>query len=304
MAPVTVAVIGTGAMGSAMARRLLGHGHPVHAWNRSPEPLQTLGDAGVEVTDDPREAVAGAGVVLTMLPTAEVVTDVITDGGVLEAMAEGAVWAQMGTIGVDATLDLDTSVRSRRPDVMFVDAPVSGSTIPAERGELFVLASGPGEAGRVVDPVFSVIGRRTLWLGPAGGGSRMKLVLNTWLAFEVEAAAEIAALAAAFGIPDDTLTDAVAGSPLVSPFAATKLAKMQAQDDSPQFSLEWALKDLDLVAEAAPPDASPVAQAIADRWRTLMAHGAGRFDVSAARHGLGADSSVEGDDAGGGQGDP
>ncbi len=304
MAPVTVAVIGTGAMGSAMARRLLVHGHPVHAWNRSSEPLPALGDAGAEVTDDPRHAVAGADVVVTMLPTAAVVTDVITDGGVLDSMAEGAVWAQMGTIGVDATLELDTSVHNRRPDVMFVDAPVSGSTIPAERGELVVLASGPGEASGIVDPVFAVLGRRTLWLGPAGAGSRMKLVLNTWLAFEVEAVAEIVAVAAAFGLPDDTLTDAVAGSPLVSAFAATKLAKMQAQDDSPQFSLEWALKDLDLVAEAAPPDASPVARAIADRWRKLVAHGAGRLDVSGARHGLGAESSPDGDDVGSHKGDP
>ena len=224
-----------------------------------------------------------------MLPTAAVVNDVMVDGGVLGAMAEGAVWAQMGTIGVDATLQLDASVRGRRPDVMFVDAPVSGSTIPAERGELVVLASGPEEAARAVDPVFAVVGRRTVWLGRAGGGSRMKLVLNTWLAFEVEAAAEIAALANAFGIPDDTLTDTVAGSPLVSPFAAAKLAKMQAQDDSPQFSLEWALKDLDLVADAAPPGAVPVARAIADRWGRLVARGAGRLDVSAARLGLGGD---------------
>jgi 3-hydroxyisobutyrate dehydrogenase len=294
VAPAPVAVIGTGAMGSAMARRLLDQGHSVHAWNRSRRPLEPLREAGAEVTDDPLEAVAACEVVLTMLPTAAVVSDVMVDRGVLGAMAEGAAWAQMGTIGVDGTLQLDASVRDLRPDVLFVDAPVSGSTIPAERGELVVLASGPEEAAGAVDPVFDIVGRRTVWLGPAGGGSRMKLVLNTWLAFEIEAAAEIAALADAFGIPGRALTDTVAGSPLVSPFAAAKLAKMQAQDDSPQFSLEWALKDLDLVADAVPPGVVPVARAIADRWRGLVAGGAGRLDVSAARLDLGADMSSDG----------
>ena len=210
---------------------------------------------------------AGAAVVITMLPTARVATEVMVEGGVLDAIGSGAVWAQMGTIGVDATRAFDEAVQDERPEVLFVDAPVSGSKVPAERGELLVLASGPPAAAAIVDPVFEVIGKRTVWLGPAGMGSRMKLVLNTWLAFEIEAAAEIAALAGAFGIADEALTDTIAGSPLVSTFAATKLAKMQARDDSTEFSLGWALKDLDLVAEAAPRGAAPIARAIAERWR-------------------------------------
>jgi 3-hydroxyisobutyrate dehydrogenase len=298
MAAATVAVIGTGAMGSAMARRLLDQGHPVRVWNRSPEPFEALASAGAEVAGDPRAAVAGTAVVLTLLPTPAVVTDVMVGGDVVGAMTPGAVWAQMGTIGVDATVQLDAAVRERRPDVRFVDAPVSGSRVPAERGELLVLASGPEEAVGVVDPVFAVLGRRTLWLGTAGAGSRMKLVLNTWLAFEIEAAAEAAALAAGFGISNATLTSALSGSPLVSPFAAAKLAKMQAHEDSADFSLGWALKDLDLVTEASPSGATPVARAIAERWRDLVAHGAGPLDVSAARLGLGANTGADAISAG------
>jgi 3-hydroxyisobutyrate dehydrogenase len=291
--PPTVAVIGLGTMGSAMARRLLDQGHRVRVWDRSAEPRNMLAAAGATSEDNPAEAVSGAAVVLTMLPTAEVVTDVILDGAVLEAMASGAVWAQMGTIGAEATLHLDAAVQGRRPDVRFVDAPVSGSKIPAERGQLVVLASGPEDAGPTVDPVFAALGRRTLWLGPAGAGSRMKLVLNTWLAFEIEAAAEAAALADKFGISPATLTDALDGSPLVSPYASAKLAKMLAHDDAPEFPLEWALKDLDLVGQAVPPETTPIARAIATRWRTLLEDGDGRLDVSAARHGLGADPDGE-----------
>ena len=132
----TVAVIGTGEMGSAMARRLLDRGHSIRVWDRSPGPLEALATAGAEVAGDPQEAVTGAAVVLTMLPTADVVTGLMIGGGAIDAMATGAAWAQMGTIGVRETAGLDSAVRHRRPDVMFVDAPVSGSRIPAERGEL------------------------------------------------------------------------------------------------------------------------------------------------------------------------
>jgi len=284
--PPRVAIIGAGTMGAAIAHRLLAARAQVHVWNRSPGPAQGLAAAGAVVHDDPRAAVAGAAVVLTTLPTASVVRDVIVERGVIDAMAPSAVWAQMGTIGVDATTALDQIVAARRPDVRFVDAPVSGSRTPAEAGELIVLASGPDEAKAVIAPIFSVLGRRTMWLGRAGAGSRMKLVLNTWLAFEVEAAAEASALAAHLGIRNDVLADAAAGSPLVSPFAAAKLAKIEAGDDKPDFSLAWALKDLELAETAAGPRPLPIAAIVAQRWRSLVDRGLGNLDVTAARLGL------------------
>jgi 3-hydroxyisobutyrate dehydrogenase len=205
-------------------------------------------------------------------------------------MAPQAVWAQMGTIGVEATEYLDGELRARRPDVRFVDAPVSGSRGPAESGQLVVLASGPEQAQADVGPVFDAIGRRTLWLGPAGMGSRMKLVLNTWLAFEVEAAAEAAALAARLGISPEVLGDAMDGSPLASNLAVAKLEKIRSGDYSSDFSLAWELKDLDLMRASAGSGPAPIADAIAERWRTLVDQGFGDLDVSAARLGLGEEA--------------
>src|ERR1700674_1253879 len=144
--PPAVAVVGVGTMGSAMARRLLDHGFKVRAWDRSAGPREALAAFGADVMDDPHQAVADVSVVLTMLSTPAAVTDVMVGAGVLDAIPSGAVWAQMGTIGVDATRQLDARVRERNPEVLFVDAPVSGSKTPAERGELVVLASGPEEA--------------------------------------------------------------------------------------------------------------------------------------------------------------
>lgn len=284
-----VAVIGTGTMGTAMATRLLGAGHAVDVWSRHASSTAPLVELGANAEADATDAVRHADVVITMLPTPAAIESVMLDGKVVEAMAPNAVWAQMATIGIEATEQVADTAKAVRPDVIFVDAPVSGSREPAETGQLLVLASGPGSAEELLTPVFAAVGRKTLWLGPAGAGSEMKLVLNTWLAFQIECAAESAALAARLGVPPGSLLAALGDSPLASGFALAKLHKMLEADDSPDFALELALKDLDLASSNGREDVTPAAAAIADRWRSLVAAGAGRLDVSAARRGLGSE---------------
>jgi 3-hydroxyisobutyrate dehydrogenase len=281
-----VAVLGAGTMGAAMASRLLDLGFAVTVWDRTPSPALALAERGATVRAKPTEAVATAEVVLTMLPNADAVADVMLQAGTLAELRPSATWAQMGTIGVDATERLAAEAARRRPDVLFVDAPVSGSREPARNGKLLILASGPDRSHAAVDDVFAALGLRTLWLGPAGTGSRMKLVLNAWLAFEIEAAAEAGALAERLGVPYKVLADALTGGPLASATALTKLAKMHSGDYSADFSLEWALKDLDLALAASGADTAPTVVAIAERWRRLVAQGHGRLDISAARLGL------------------
>jgi 3-hydroxyisobutyrate dehydrogenase len=282
-----IAVIGTGTMGTAMALRLLGAGMEVDVWSRHAASTRPLTVAGATAHKEASEAVQRAAVTITMLPNAEITADVMVKGNVIHAMAPDAIWIQMATIGADATERLAAETQHRRPDLVFVDAPVSGSRDPAEKGQLLILASGPPHAEEVLEPVFTVLGRATLWLGPAGAGSRMKLVLNTWLAFQVEGAAEVAALAARLGVPGPGLMDALRGNPLVSPYALGKLAKMLDGDDRADFSLDLALKDLDLANSEAGEGVAPLAAAIADRWRELVRTGSSGLDVSAARKGLG-----------------
>ena len=285
-----VAVLGVGIMGAGMAERLLDEGFAVAVWDRTPTVTTRLEERGANAHPVPVEAVRNADVVITMLATPDAVTDVMLSRGALEAIRPDGVWAQMATIGVQATESLIAEVARRRADVAFVDAPVTGTREPARNGQLTILASGPDRARANLDPVFAALGQRILWLGPAGQGTRMKLVLNTWLAFEVEAVAEVSATAHRLGVPYEGLLKAVQGGPLASGTALARLAKMEKSDHSPQFPLEWALKDLDLTAAAAGPSAGPVAGAIADRWRGLVGQGLGRLDVSAARFGLNSDS--------------
>jgi 3-hydroxyisobutyrate dehydrogenase len=284
---VRVALLGTGIMGSAMARNLVSAGLRTTVWDRSPAATVPLADAGALVTASPAEAVQDADVMITMLSTADVVNSVIFAGGVVEALAESAVWAQMGTIGLAETTEIAARLAQLRPDVMFVDAPVSGSKGPAEAGQLLILASGPPAANAAAGPVFSAIGRKTIWLGEAGQGSRMKLAVNAYMSILIEGVAEALELAGRLGIDDSELAEAIEGGPLDAPIADAKLHKMERGDFAPEFPLEWALKDVDLAIGAAGDDELPLLTALSRQWHAAVNAGHGREDVSAARLALG-----------------
>ena len=254
---VRVAVLGTGIMGSAMARNLVSAGLRTTVWDRSPTATALLSGAGALAAASAAEAARNAHVVITMLPTADVVNSVIFADGVVEALADGAVWAQMGTIGLAATTEIGSRLGQLRPDVLFVDAPVSGSKGPAEAGQLLILASGPPAAAVAVHPVFSAIGRKTVWLGQVGQGSRMKLVVNAYMSVLIEGVAEALELAG-LGIDAAELAEAIEGGPLDAPIADAKLHKMERADFAPEFPLEWALKDVDLAIAAAGDDELPL----------------------------------------------
>jgi 3-hydroxyisobutyrate dehydrogenase len=281
-----VAVLGTGIMGAAMARRLLAASVRTTVWDRSPSVTAPLREAGAQVASTPDDAVKNAAIVITMLPTADVVNVVVFDGKVTDAFRHGAVWAQMGTIGPDATIELAGRLSSLRPDVMLVDAPVSGSKGPAESGQLLVLASGPTEAQAILEPAFSAIGRKTVWLGEAGEGSRMKLVVNAYMSALIEGVAEALELADRLGVDSSKLAEAIEGGPLDAPIADAKLHKMERGDFAPEFPLEWALKDVDLALATAGEAGLPMLAALSHQWRAVVAAGHGREDVSAARLGL------------------
>lgn len=151
-----VAVLGAGTMGAGIALPLLEKGFVVNVWNRTPGPAASLAERGAIVRARPANAVDNAEVVITMLTDADAVMNVMLGRSTLEAMRSNATWAQMATIGVEATGRIAGEVRLRRPDVSFADAPVSGSREPAGNGRLLVLASGPdrslGDGPGINDP--------------------------------------------------------------------------------------------------------------------------------------------------------
>ena len=277
----TVAVVGVGTMGSGMAANLRKAGLTTIVWDRNPSAAAPLAELGATVAATVSDAARSADIVITMVPDRDAVTSVAVDQGMLAALPAGAIWAQMGTIGVAATDGLAALTASRRPDVSFVDAPVSGSKGPAERGELIVLASGPQEVVDRLAPVFDAVGRKTVWMGDAGRGTRLKLVLNTWVAFLMEGLAETVALGDELGITHAELADALEDGPLAAPQAIAKLHKIDARDYDAEFALGWALKDVHFALESV--GRLPALAAIGQQWERAVAEGYGGLDISAAR---------------------
>jgi 3-hydroxyisobutyrate dehydrogenase len=242
---VRVGLLGVGLMGSAMAHRLLDRGLAVIAWDRDAEHLRPLEGRGGQSAERPSEVVSGAGVVITMLPTAAVILDVVT--ALLETWPQDTIWLQMSSVGA-AEADQLTLVAEKHA-VRLVDAPVSGSTHPAEEGQLTILASGPDSARTALEPVFDALASRVLWVGEAGMGSRLKLATNHWMITMVAALGESMHLCHAMGLDQQQFIALLDGGPLGSPYAMQKLEEMRHHQYPAGFPVRLALKDLELVRE-------------------------------------------------------
>jgi 3-hydroxyisobutyrate dehydrogenase len=254
----SVAVLGTGIMGAPMARNLAKAGLEVRAWNRTREKAEPLAGDGVTAVDSPAEAAAGADALVTMLADGDAVEDVANDA---LSEAGGTLWLQMSTVGLAAARELAKLAEDAGSP--FVDCPVLGTKQPAEQGELVVLASGPEGVHDDAEQVFDAIGKQTLWLGEAGAGTRMKLVLNGWLLSLTAALGESVALAEQLGVDPKKFLEILDGAPMGSPYAQLKgKAILDGKLDEPSFPLELAAKDARLVLEAAAEEAGAEPQLV------------------------------------------
>jgi 3-hydroxyisobutyrate dehydrogenase len=255
-------------MGSAMAHRLLDQGIEVIAWNRSPEQLTALEERGAKRAVDPAEVVRVGDVVITMLPTAPVVLEVVEP--LLEDWPAETIWLQMSSVGA---VEADQLVEvAQAHDVTLVDAPVSGSTHPAEEGQLSILASGPDSARAPVEPVLEALGSRVIWVGGAGMGSRLKMAANHWMIAMTAALAESMHLCEAMGLDQQQFVELLDGGPLGSAYGLLKLGEMRAHDYPVGFPVRLALKDLELVREVEQSSKTPMPLLDATHERFLAAN--------------------------------
>src|SRR3954470_14799677 len=239
-----VAVLGTGTMGAGMVRSLRRAGLPVRMWNRAAEKAQALTDTGAEALGSPAEAVTGADVVLTMLFDADAAVDVIGRA----APPAGTTWLQCSTVGVEG-FDR-TAATAAELGLVLVDCPVLGTKEPAEKGALVLLASGPEQTRQQLAPVLDALGSKTLWLGEAGLGSRLKMACNAWLFMITAGAAQSIALARGLGVDPQHFLAAIEGGPLDTPYAHVKGALMMSGQFPVSFGLTGAAKDARLIREA------------------------------------------------------
>jgi 3-hydroxyisobutyrate dehydrogenase len=245
---LTVAVLGAGGtMGLPMARNLAKAGFDVRAWNRTSEKAKPLESDGGRVLDSTEEAGRGADIVLTMLADTDAVVESVRPA--LEAAGQGVLWLQMSTLGEKGTercLEL-----AQELGVDMLDAPVLGTKQPAEQAKLVILASGDHSLLERAQPVFDALGQKTIWVGDAGAGSRLKLVANSWVVTVVEAAGEIMALAEGLAVDPKMFFDALEGGTLDLPYLRMKGQAILERNFEPLFSLKLAAKDARLIDESA-----------------------------------------------------
>jgi 3-hydroxyisobutyrate dehydrogenase len=242
-APV-VTVLGTGTMGAGMVRALRRAEIPVRVWNRNSDKARELTGTGAQAFDTAKEAVTGADVVLTMLLDADAVVDVITTA----APAAGTVWMQSSTVGVEGMERVVGTAREL--ELVLVDCPVLGTKKPAEDGALVMLASGPESSRALIAPVLDALGSKTLWLGDAGAGTRLKMACNAWVFMVTAGVAQSIELTRALGLDPRDFLAAIEGGPLDAPYVHLKSANMLDDDYPVSFGLTGAAKDARLIVAA------------------------------------------------------
>jgi 2-hydroxy-3-oxopropionate reductase len=268
-----VAFLGTGLMGSRQAARLLGAGHRVTVWNRTPEKTGPLVSMGARAADSPAEAVADAEVVITMLEKGATVAAVLFDGRTAESIPRGAVVVDMSSIAPGEARE--HARRLAALGVHHLDAPVSGGTKGAAEGTLAIMAGGDPAVFEQMLPVLEAMGRPTL-VGPSGAGQVAKLANQMIVAVTIGAVAEALVLAERAGADPAAVRQALRGGFAESRILELHGARMLAQDFVPGGKTSMQIKDLENIAataaEAGAP--TPFSSLALDLFRsTLAAHG-------------------------------
>lgn len=269
--------LGLGQMGMPMAARLLAAGHSLTVWNRTPEKAAALVAAGARQAESPADAARDAEALVSMLADPAALEAVLA-GGAAAALAPGATWIEMSTVGPQAVHEL----ASRLPaGVALLDAPVLGSVPQAIDGTLKIFVGGMRAEFERWGAVLTMLGA-PVYVGGPGSGAAMKLVANSTLGALMTALGEALALADALGLDVHTALDVLVESP-IGVTARSKKNHIESGAYPPRFKLAHASKDLRLVNEAASRAGcvlrlSPAARAWFDG---ALAAGLGRFDYSA-----------------------
>jgi 3-hydroxyisobutyrate dehydrogenase len=273
----TVAVLGAGALGAAIAARLGDTAHRVKLWDRTPDRAQAAAAAstGVIAVADVATAVEDATVVFTLLRDGDAVADVMN--GAIDALDSGAVWVQASTVGPDSARQLSELARTH--GVAYLDAPVSGSTGPACAGRLVWLVSGSQDAFEVAEPTLQQLGSAVEHLGTGVEGSAIKVAVNAWMTAATVAMSDVLSLCDALGIDHRLFAKVLEDGPLAMPYALQKMTAMDEHAYAAGFAVELARKDLGLAEQALAP--SPLLRAVQQRLDQTIADGHGHDDLAA-----------------------
>ena len=291
MAQPVVSFIGLGLMGRPMGHNLIKAGFPLVVWNRTAARADSLVAAGARFASSPREAAAAADVLITIVSDPPALEEVLwgsagrngknADGaGAFAALKKGAIYIDSST--VSPALARKIADASAAAGIRFLDAPVTGGTWGAEKGELLFMIGGAPEALEAARPVLTAMGKKIFHLGPNGAGQTIKLAMNMILALQVDAFAESLALVTGAGFSGEKLLEVMQASMARSGVLDVKAPLMLKGDYKPSFPLRLMHKDLSLALELGNQLGIPLPATAAARETYNSVKGSSKEDVDFA----------------------
>jgi 3-hydroxyisobutyrate dehydrogenase/glyoxylate/succinic semialdehyde reductase len=265
-----------------MAANLQKHGYPLVVFNRTSakaEPL--LGPCG-RFADSPAKLAEQVDVVFTMLPQPEALEQTaLGANGFLHHLRSNAIWVDCSSVNPSFSKKMAAEAANRW--VRFVDAPVTGSALPAAEAKLIFWVGAESADLETIRPLLLCMGNRIVHVGAPGMGTSMKMVINLIMGNAMAAFAEGMALGQGLGISRNVLFDSLLGTPAVAPFLALKREKIESGNYQAEFPLRWQQKDLHLASVSAFESgvAMPVTNAAKELYRLAMMDGHAVQDFSA-----------------------
>jgi 3-hydroxyisobutyrate dehydrogenase len=250
----TVGFIGTGTMGSRMVVRLLNDGHKVTVFNRNKAKAKPLIEKGAKFAETVPDLVEAADYICISVPDDTAIKDVVTHTVAVDC--KGKVFISLSTISPDMAVELSEIISSC--GAYFLDAPVSGSAPQVEQAQLIIFVGGSEPQFKDAKPIFSSISKEAYFMGPAGNGSRMKLVVNTLLGLGVQALAESLLLGQRMGIDKSKLIEVLNTTVVVSPSQKIKMQSALSNNYDVAFSLANMYKDFGLILDQAHKTSTPM----------------------------------------------
>jgi 3-hydroxyisobutyrate dehydrogenase-like beta-hydroxyacid dehydrogenase len=272
-----IGFIGLGLIGRPMAKNLVKAGYQVVVWNRTRGKCEEFASLGAKVAASAREAAATADVLFTVVSDPPALESILWGEGALEALRRGSVLVDSSTVSPALARRVAAACRDR--GVEFLDAPITGGTWGAEKGELVFMVGGEAATLTRVEPVFGAMGKKWFHLGPHGAGQTIKLAMNLLLALEVQALAEALALVAGAGIPPENLIGVMQASMARAAVLDVKAPMILKQDYTPSFPLRLMHKDLGLALDLANQVGIPLPACAAAREVYSAVKGAAREDL-------------------------
>lgn len=248
-----VGLIGLGLMGRPMGHNLLKAGYSLTVWNRTASRADSLVAAGAKLAKSASEVAAGCEVLITIVSDPPALEEVLWGkaggSGALAALRPGSLYIDSSTVSPELARKIAAACEAR--SAAFLDAPVTGGTWGAEKGELVFMVGGDAQVLKDAEPIFGAMGKRWFHLGPNGAGQTIKLAMNLILALQVDALAEALALVTKAGLDGEKLVEVMQSSMARAAVLDVKAPLLLKGEYPPSFPLRLMHKDVGLALDLA-----------------------------------------------------